>query len=964
MMYPSLLSHLRASVTLSLTLAPILALSLVLSACASDQIAPTPTLSDLPPVTIPVEPTPVPRVSLDQIEDGYRAALEVATDPQLRQQILARLADMEMARSEDRQFTNPDQKRFFDEAISLYQQLIASREAMALPSSKGAGEEVPMAGNDRLLYQLSKAYALDGRLEESNRALEKLAREYPHSEYKAEADFRRAEQAFSAGDYKRAEQLYDRVMRVGQTPFYSNSIYMHGWSLFKQRRYRPALDSFALVLDDLMVAGIPLEQLAESRQNLVADTLRVMSLSLSYLDGVDTIAELYDGAQYREFQYLIYRELGDLYREKKRFRDSADTYLRYTELFPQSDYAPELSVHAIDVFEEGNFPSLVLPAKEKYVREYGINSRYWALRGIIRQEPLLPHLHQYLNELARYYHAEAQKQQTAGITSNEARQDFLRAADYYRQFINVFPMDESLPSMTFLMAEAYYEGGALVEALMAYEQVATEFQDPEHGAEAGYSAILTLQRLVDASVASADERVKWQDHKIQSALEFATLYASDSRAPAVLAQAAEELYALGDPQQALAVATQVTEWQPLPEKKLLRTAWLVRAHSLFDLELHTAAEQAYWQTLKLVPANNPDRPAIVERIAATLYRQAEQQIAAGDTPGAIDKLLQIREVAPNSEIARKGQYDAANHLMDLRQWERAEKVLVDFRKRYPKAPVADTLLPKLAVVYQSMNAWEKAADTFSAMVENEKNPDLQRQSLYLAAELYEKAGNEARAIVHYRRYAHTYAQPFDLATEARYRLVTLYGQTNEPLKRNYWLKKLIDAHRQAKDSFGSNERAHYLAAFASRELANVNYYAFKNIKLNQPIARNLQRKKKAMEKALASYQQVLSYGVAEFTTEANNRIGMIYTQLSADLMASERPEGLNALEFEQYELLLEEQAYPFEEKAIEVHAANAQRSWGGVYDYWVKQSFEVLAKLLPARYGKQEDYAEVSHGIY
>lgn len=57
---------------------------------------------------------------------------------------------------------------------------------------------------------------------------------------------------------------------------------------------------------------------------------------------------------------------------------------------------------------------------------------------------------------------------------------------------------------------------------------------------------------------------------------------------------------------------------------------------------------------------------------------------------------------------------------------------------------------------------------------------------------------------------------------------------------------------------------------------------------------------------------------------------------------------------EQYDVLLEEQAFPFEEKAIELHETNAQRTGDGVYDQWVQRSFDVLAKLKPARYAKTE----------
>ena len=52
--------------------------------------------------------------------------------------------------------------------------------------------------------------------------------------------------------------------------------------------------------------------------------------------------------------------------------------------------------------------------------------------------------------------------------------------------------------------------------------------------------------------------------------------------------------------------------------------------------------------------------------------------------------------------------------------------------------------------------------------------------------------------------------------------------------------------------------------------------------------------------------------------------------------------------------MLEEQAFPFEEKAIEVHEVNAQRVGQGIYDLWVKNSFAELSKLRPGRYAKVE----------
>jgi cellulose synthase operon protein C len=53
-------------------------------------------------------------------------------------------------------------------------------------------------------------------------------------------------------------------------------------------------------------------------------------------------------------------------------------------------------------------------------------------------------------------------------------------------------------------------------------------------------------------------------------------------------------------------------------------------------------------------------------------------------------------------------------------------------------------------------------------------------------------------------------------------------------------------------------------------------------------------------------------------------------------------------------VLLEEQAFPFEEKSIKLHEVNAARTKDGTYDEWVQKSFSALAQLNPGRYGKVE----------
>ena len=81
-------------------------------------------------------------------------------------------------------------------------------------------------------------------------------------------------------------------------------------------------------------------------------------------------------------------------------------------------------------------------------------------------------------------------------------------------------------------------------------------------------------------------------------------------------------------------------------------------------------------------------------------------------------------------------------------------------------------------------------------------------------------------------------------------------------------------------------------------------------------------------------------------------------------MDSERPHNLDAMALEQYDLLLEEQTFPFEEKAIELYQANTARAAEGVWDEWVEKSFAALAGLMPARYAKMERSEDVVTAMF
>jgi uncharacterized protein YlxP (DUF503 family) len=224
--------------------------------------------------------------------------------------------------------------------------------------------------------------------------------------------------------------------------------------------------------------------------------------------------------------------------------------------------------------------------------------------------------------------------------------------------------------------------------------------------------------------------------------------------------------------------------------------------------------------------------------------------------------------------------------------------------------------------------------------------------LWQAATLYEKAGSQPNSSRVYANYIKQFPAPLNQAQDARQKLADMAKAQNDVRGRSQWIAEIIAADKSA--GAARTDRSKYLAARGTLETTEPQVALFTSIKLVAPLDKSLKSKRAAMEKVMTTYGQALDYSVAEVTTAATYGMAELYRQLAADLIASERPKDLDAEAREQYDVLLEEQAFPFEEKAIELHETNAGRAADGVYDESVRRSFEVLAKLKPARYAKAE----------
>jgi len=922
----------------------IMLIAALISACSSSGVDIGPTIADLEDLpleieTAELEPQASFKVDRQQVIDSFRALVAITAEGGGTGDELRRLADLELESSLDKRLADDEttQNQGIEEAlhaIGIYEAYLEKYPARE--------------DNDMILYQLSRAYALEDNSEKSVLAMDRIASQYPNSQYMDEVQFRRGEYLFVAREYEAAEQAYGTVVRdYPDSLFFEKALYKYGWTQFKQSRYLDALASYTQLLDVNLEQGNIWEidfnpELPRADQELLEDVTRVISLSFSYQEEKFFISKYFNQNGKRDYEPLLYLKLGELYLGKNRIIDGSDLFLAYTKQYPYSPHTPYFHQRAIETFQLAGYSDLVLSEKIAFVDRYDVNSEFWTLQEPKSQQKLTQTLVLHLTELATHFHALARK--------SKKPRDYQVAADWYRRFLKSFPDDPGAPRINFLLAESLYDAGQYPQAIDEYQKTAYQYPTHKDSAEAGYAALIGFDALFKTT--NASDVLALRKKRINSAVRFTTTYPDDPRLSVVELQTAQQFYEWKEYPQAIASAQRLIDNQNV-DQPTKQTAWTILSDAQFSTADYAAAEKSYLVLIGFLPKQDKKRKAVREQIAASIYKQGELARDKGDHLLAAQNFTRLGQVIPESPKRVVADYDAATAYIQLEDWPASITQLEAFRKRYPRdKKFKDGVTEKLALAYSKNGNQSKAAGEMLVLSQLPGSGERKKDLMWRAAELYEEDGQPERAIGIYKNYVKTYPYPLERSIELRHKIAESYRAKNDTRNLNYWLNDIIRADASGKSE--RSPRSKYLAATASLELIQPLHRSYKKTRLSIPLKTSLRKKKKLMQQSIDAYGKAMKYQVQEVTTEATFQIAEIYHDFAKSLMGSQRPKGLDAEQLEEYELLLEEQAFPFEEKAIDIHLANFKRIPAGTYDEPTKKSLQVLGELMPFRFAKIE----------
>ena len=603
-------------------------------------------------------------------------------------------------------------------------------------------------------------------------------------------------------------------------------------------------------------------------------------------------------------------------------------------------------MRVVDVFTKGEFPQLVLESKKDFARRYGLQAGYWRHFDPSGSPEVLGFLKTNLNDLANHYHALYQDEQLAG----DKPANYGEALNWYREYLASFPADAESPSVNYRLADLLLENQDFGQAALEYERTAYDYPQHDQSAAAGYAAIYSHREDLKVAPEARQDLVKGQ--AVESSLRFADTFPQHEHAASVLGAAADDLYEMNDLARARTAAQRVVGDYPAAALPVRRSAWIVVAHASFDLAEFPAAEQAYGQVLAVTPEGDETRAGFVDNYAASIYKQGETANEAEDYRKAADHFLRIRDLAPTSTIRAAAEYDAGAALVKLQDWTSAATVFDEFRRAHPDHELAREATKQIAFSYREDGQAGSAAREYGRVASESDDPALRAEALLVAGGLYEEAGQRQAALQSYEQYVGEFAKPVETAVETRARIAALHKAGNDLASYYRELEAIVQVDRGA--GAERTGRTRTIAGRSALELAEKLYGEFAAVRLAQPFDVSLQRKQALMDTLIADLGALIDYELAEVTAAATFYIAETYLQFSRALMQSERPADLGPADLAEYELALEEEAFPFEEQAIEVHEKNLELLHAGVFNDWTEKSLGHLAGLVPGRYARSE----------
>ena len=777
--------------------------------------------------------------------------------------------------------------------------------------------------NDVVLYQLANAYAVSGKDSNKVKVLENLVDKYPASKYYIESMFRLGESYLTKSQYIDAELALTAVIVEDRSNKYkNNALFKRAWSKYKQLRYTEAIEDYNQLLS-LYPTGSSSNR---SDQEFLSNIYKVYGACISYLGIDSTLSRLSSQISNDDIRFYIYKSLAKSLEKQDRVIDAALVYGRYLEN-EKSNKRNEIIVSLSELWINYKTKEFSINKLLEIESSYGHKSGRFKLTDVSKYR-----LSKNLIYVSEFYHSLYQKtkqRKKQTVLLSKARTAYLQLVQNYQR--------QDMVKYKYQYAELLQESGNRHDALEAYKAVFTDKSAKKYRAKSAY-AMLTLANSMYFSKQISKLNYTQLNKQYLKELSSKNIYK-------LLLSYSEYLY--NNKKFELAVS-HIEEQRFLLNKKNSDKLKFILASSYFEIGEYSESEK----TFSKIHKKSGKYPDLNKRLALSIFKQAEVLKNKYLYEASVKKYDQIEVLKLDKKINLLAQIDISSIYMQTSEWEKAIKRLIKIRQVYPESKFRNQITNQLSVAYLNNNNDKLSAIEFEKIAGFTKNIKLKQSALWQAAELYETGGDLWSSIRSYKKYINEFKSPISLIFEAQNKLTDLYSSLKIYDKRNFWLHRIIKL--AGKQSGQATDRIEYLASKAAMTLARDEYVRYTRVKLKIPLKVSLRKKKKVLKTAISSLQKVNKYKMYEHVSESIYWIAETYYDFSKSLLQSERPKNLSELELEQYDVLIEDQAIPFEDQAIRYFLQNIKSTSNDRYSKWVAKSFAKLSQIYPSKYKRHE----------
>jgi cellulose synthase operon protein C len=575
---------------------------------------------------------------------------------------------------------------------------------------------------DAARYLLGYSYSEQGQPERALQAYLDLTANHPTSSFLPEVWTRIGEIYFdrtSIEDLERALAAYSEVEKYPDSPYYDKALYKIAWTHYRLNQYEDSVASF-----------IELVEYADQQEKLTgvtgselrAEAIEYVAISLADEEwgGFDRARQVLGPIEEESYTAEMWREYGDVLFDQTRYDDAIRAYRYAIQRYPNDPGNPEAQEKIVRAYERLRDFDGATEARERLVRDYGAGSPWYVANqddeDAIRKAEGLTEKSLYTAAIFRHRQAQAYKSDGKIASATDSYQ---QAADAYQQYLKRFPKSSNTYDFEFYLAECLFYSGDLDRAAQQYEEVRDSSLNNKHLEAAALSAVITYERLVEEQV----ER---------------------GQLPAAPLQTAEE-----------------------------RAGRPVQPRELADVrkELVDASDRY----LTLIP-DGPRAPAIAYRAAEVYYRHDRFDEAR-------ERFERIVATYPDDEVARYASNLIIESYLAVEDWEAVEKVSNRLMARAKEASSEEgaegEFLSQLqmfkvgaqfkqAEKFDRLGEYEKAADTYVRLVDENPKHEFADKALFNAAIAYERVKRFDSASQVYRRIYDDYPKS-DLAPRALFR---------------------------------------------------------------------------------------------------------------------------------------------------------------------------------------------------